>query len=41
MADLAGGAFLLGEHTGRWRLVNVTWPYVTIDGRGCVAASIT
>lgn len=31
MADLAGGAFLLGEHTGRWRLVNVTWPYVTIE----------
>jgi hypothetical protein len=27
---LAGGAFLRGAARGRWRLVNVTWPYAVI-----------
>ena len=36
--DVAKAAFRLGEREGRWRLVNITWPYALIgvtanDGR--------
>lgn len=31
MADLTSGAFLLGEHAGRWRLLDASWPFVTIE----------
>lgn len=27
---LAGGGFRAGEAGGRWRLVDLTWPYVTV-----------
>jgi hypothetical protein len=29
-ADLAGGGFRAGEVARRWRLVDITWPHVTI-----------
>jgi hypothetical protein len=29
-AHLAGGAFRAGEASRRWRLVDITWPHVTI-----------
>lgn len=29
--DLAGALFLVGEHTGRWRLVDVAWPCAMIE----------
>jgi hypothetical protein len=32
-AHLAGGAFLLGASSGRWRLVAVSWPYAVFGVR--------
>jgi hypothetical protein len=29
-ADVAKAAFRLGEREGRWRLVNISWPYALI-----------
>ncbi|MCW2690810.1 MAG: hypothetical protein JWR37_5700 [Mycobacterium sp.] len=29
-AHLAGGAFRAGEVCGRWQLVGLTWPYLTV-----------
>lgn len=31
MADLAGGSFLIGEHSGRWRLRDLIWPNLMIE----------
>jgi len=32
-AHLAGGSFLLGASSGRWRLVAVSWPYAVFGVR--------
>lgn len=32
-ADLARGRFVSGERAGRWRLVRIAWPFVTITVR--------
>jgi hypothetical protein len=31
MVDLAAGAFQLGEHRGRWKLIEITWPFAIIE----------
>ena len=29
--DLAAGAFQLGEHIGRWKTIELSWPILTIE----------